>query len=341
MFFHNQNTVKEKNTEPVSIIVCAHNEFENLKRLVPLLLQQQYSKFEVLIADDRSTDASFEYFKREYSSNTDFKIIRVEENKDGENFKKHALTRAVGMAEFELLLLTDADCIPHSDLWISSMVSALGQNEEIVLGYSPYEYRKGWINKLIQYETLHTAVQYLSFALSGLAYMGVGRNLLYKKSVFERNHGFATHIRTTGGDDDLFIREVARKNNVAICIDERGQTVSIPKENYLTWFKQKRRHLSVGTSYKWRHKFLLGLQMLSHTLFYLSVLTLLGMGYYTAFLFLMIRSLVFVVIFVLIARKLGNKYIRWWLLLPMDIVYIFNNLIIALSLVIYKKIKWS
>ena len=332
---------EQENPEPVSIIVCAHNELENLKRLVPLILQQQYKNFELLVADDRSTDGSFDYFRKIYADNDRFEIIRMEENKEGENFKKHALTKAIEAAKFEILLLTDADCIPASDYWVASMIASLEEGKEIVLGYSPYAYRNGWLNVLIRYETLHTAVQYFSFTLAGLPYMGVGRNLLYKKTIFERNKGFNTHITTMGGDDDLFIREVAKKETVGICMNKEAQMISVPKGNYLSWFKQKRRHLSVGPKYRLMPKFLLGLEMLSHIVFYISLGTLFCINSGTAFLFLMTRSLVFVVIFALIARKLGDKYTWWWLLLPIDIVYIFNNLIIAFSLVIDKKIKWS
>ncbi len=329
------------NEKSVSVIVCAHNELENLKRLIPALLKQQYKNFELIIADDRSDDGSFDYFRNEYAHDNRFKIIKIKKNREGENAKKYALTKAIDEANNEVLLLTDADCIPTSDRWIVLMVAAMGGEKEIVLGYSPYEYRKGFLNLLIRYETLHTAMQYFSFALAGIPYMGVGRNLLYKKSVFEKNNGFNSHIFTTGGDDDLFIREVANKDNVGICLSKEAQMVSFPKESYFSWFNQKRRHLSVGTKYKLKHKLLLGIQILSHGLFYLSICFLFWFDYYTAFLFLMIRSLVFVVIFPLIARKLGDKYKWWWLLLPIDVVYIFNNLIITLSLVVYKKIKWS
>ncbi len=326
---------------PVSVIVCACNELENLKRLIPALLQQQYKNFELILADDRSSDGSFDYFKNKYSSDTRFKIIRVEENKEGLNPKKYALNKAIEEARHEILLFTDADCTPASAHWISLMAASLGEQKEIVLGYSPYEYRKGFLNSLIRYETLHTAVNYFSYALAGIPYMGVGRNLLYKKSVFVKNKGFSSHLKTTGGDDDLFIREVAKKGNVGICLDKDSYMISLPKESYSTWFRQKRRHLSVGSQYKWLHKFLLGTEILSHGLFYLSLGALFCFDYYTGILFLMIRSLVFVVIFVLIARKLADRGGWLRLLLPIDIVYIFNNLIITLSLVVYKKIRWS
>lgn len=326
---------------PVSIIVCAHNEFENLKRLIPTVLQQQYEKFELIIADDRSEDGSFEYFEKKYAFDRRFKIFRIAVTKEGQNAKKYALTCAIEQAEYETILLTDADCTAVSDLWVASMVKALGKEKEIVLGYSPYAYRKGFLNILIRYETLYTAIQYFSFALAGVPYMGVGRNLLYKKRLFVKNKGFSTHINRTGGDDDLFIRDVAQKDTVGICVDKEAHIVSIPKETYFLWFLQKRRHLSAGTAYKWTHKILLGAQISAQLLFYIGLGSLFCFDYPTAFLFLMIRSLVFVVIFALIARKLGDKYKWWWLLLFVDFIYTFNNLIVSISLVTDRKIKWS
>lgn len=335
--FHKKND----SSPSVSVIVCAHNELENLKGLMPAILQQAYENFELILADDRSEDGTFEYFKLNYSDDKRFRIIRIEENSEGKNFKKYALSKAIEASKFETVLLTDADCTPLSVNWISQMVACLGADKEIVLGYSPYAYHKGWLNLLIRYETLYTAVQYFSFALAGIPYMGVGRNLLYKKSVFEKNYGFASHLSIVGGDDDLFIREVAKKNNTGICINRAGQILSIPKKDFFSWIKQKRRHLSVGTKYKWKHKFLLGIQILSHLLYYIGLGIVFYQDYKAAFFFLMIRSLAFVVIFTLIARKLADDYKWWRLLFIIDIVYIFSYLIITLSLVIDKKIKWS
>jgi glycosyltransferase involved in cell wall biosynthesis len=325
----------------VSVIVCAHNERENLQRLVPAILEQQYPYFELIVADDRSSDGTFDYFQENYADDSRFRMIRIEENSEGKSFKKYALTKAVEAANYTIVLLTDADCLPLSVNWIREMTASLGKEKKIVLGYSPYEYERGWLNLLIRYETLYTAIQYFSFALAGIPYMGVGRNLLYKKSVFEKNNGFSSHINIVGGDDDLFIREVAKNNNTGICIKREGQMLSIPKKDFFSWVRQKRRHLSVGMDYKWRHKFFLGLQTASHLFFYLSLVVVFFQDYKAAFFFLMIRSLAFVVIFALIARKLGDSYKWGRLLFVIDIVYIFNYLIITLSLVLYKKIKWS
>jgi glycosyltransferase involved in cell wall biosynthesis len=325
----------------VSVIVCAHNELENLKKLIPALLSQQYPNFELILADDRSSDGSADYLRQQYSHDVRLRIIRIEENNLRENFKKHALTKAIEAANHDILLLTDADCLPASPLWIDGMTRALGK-KEIVLGYSPYMFRKGLLNLLIRYETFLTAVQYLSFALAGMPYMGVGRNLLYRKSLFVKNNGFHNHIHTTGGDDDLFIREVATAENTAVCFEKNTQMLSLPKEDYFSWWKQKRRHLSVGFQYKLKHKILLGLSIMAHILFYTSLGVVFYQDYKAAFLFLMIRGLVFLVIFTLIARKLGVNYHVWiWLFIPIDVIYIFNYLVISFSLWIDKKIKWN
>jgi hypothetical protein len=82
---------------------------------------------------------------------------------------------------------------------------------EIVIGYGAYNKRPGLLNKIIRFETFHSALQYLSFALAGTPYMGVGRNLSYKKDVFLRNKGFSSINHIPGGDDDLFINKVANK----------------------------------------------------------------------------------------------------------------------------------
>jgi cellulose synthase/poly-beta-1,6-N-acetylglucosamine synthase-like glycosyltransferase len=325
---------------PVSVLVCAHNERSNLERLLPLLLSQEYSDYEVLVVDDRSEDGSFDYFREKYHRHPRFSILQAEPTHAGQNFKKSALTQAIHAARYEYLLLTDADCIPASSRWVETMMQAAVGQKKLVLGYSPYEYRRGWLNLLIRFDTLHTAVQYFSFALSRFPYMGVGRNLLYQKSLFLKNDGFASHSTTTGGDDDLFVKEVATAQNTAVCFRSEAHVYSLPKENYRSWLRQKRRHLSVGHRYKIGHKLLLGLEMVSRLLFYTCLIVVLAANWKAGLLYLMIRGLVFVVIFALIARKLRDNY-RWYWLLPFDILYILNYLVITLSLVIDKRIKWS
>ena len=82
-----------------------------------------------------------------------------------------------------------------------------------MLGYGAYEHQKGFLNKIIRFETFIAALQYLSYALNKMAYMGVGRNLAYQKDLFYAFKGFQDHYKVISGDDDLFVNQAANKNN--------------------------------------------------------------------------------------------------------------------------------
>ena len=131
-----------------------------------------------------------------------------------------------------------------------------------------YEKKKGWLNKCIRFDEFLVMLQYLSFAISKIPYMGVGRNLAYKKSLFFSVKGFASHIHIASGDDDLFIKEVATKNNVAIQFSESSETISEPKNKFKDWIYQRQRHISTSKHYKVNHKLLLFLFPFSTTLFW-------------------------------------------------------------------------
>ncbi|RRB15592.1 glycosyltransferase [Larkinella knui] len=257
---------------PVSIVVCAWNELDNLRTLLPLLDDQVYPVFEILVMDDRSSDGTREFLEKSADRFEHVRYIRIDREHDHVTPKKYALTTGIRNAAHDIILLTDADCQPAGDFWLAGMVGRLDRPEKaIVLGFGPYKRRKkhGWINRLIRYETLFTAVQYFSMALAGLPYMGVGRNLMYRRKLFLDNKGFYSHIRVLGGDDDLFINEVATARNVAISVHPATFTYSKPKETFAEWWHQKQRHLSVGEHYKTRNKIWLGLLSLSHVLSWL------------------------------------------------------------------------
>ena len=258
---------------PVTVVVCARNELDNLTELLPLLNDQGYPSFEVLVMDDRSTDGTDIFLEHEIAHLSHVRFIRIDREHEHITPKKYALTIALKKATYPTILLTDADCRPTSPDWLASMISPLANPDKaIVLGFSPYEYRPGFLNVLIRAETLFTAVQYVSLALAGRPYMGVGRNLAYRTKTFFDNKGFYTHKNVLGGDDDLFINEVATSRNTAVCLDPQAFTWSKPKETWAEWRIQKRRHLNVGQHYKTGHKIRLGLLTGSHVLSWLLAL---------------------------------------------------------------------
>jgi glycosyltransferase involved in cell wall biosynthesis len=246
---------------PVSIIIAASNELENLRELLPILDEQDYPDFEILVADDRSSDGTYDYLINNPDRIKHLNYLRVQDLPDHYTAKKYAVTLAVKKAKNPWLLFTDADCRPLDQHWIKQMVSQCGAGREIVLGFSRYQKLPGKLNALIRYETFQTALQYLSFALSRMPFMGVGRNLMYKKELFWKNGGFSGHNTLLSGDDDLFINKAATKYNVGVCVE--AQTESIPKTTWKEWYVQKKRHLSVGKKYKTRDRINLGLLWIS------------------------------------------------------------------------------
>lgn len=255
------------------MVVCAHNELDNLTELLPLLNAQHYPLFEVLVMDDRSTDGTDRFLENDIAQLQRVRFIRVDKEYEHITPKKYALTIALKKATYPLVLLTDADCRPESDGWLWGMVHPLIYRQKaITLGFSPYERRPGFLNRLVRFETLFTAVQYISLALAGRPYMGVGRNLAYQTSLFFANRGFYNHKGVLGGDDDLFINEVATGKNTAIQLDPDTFMWSKPKETWAEWRHQKRRHLNVGKYYKPGHKFRLGLLTGSHVFTWLLAL---------------------------------------------------------------------
>lgn len=267
------SNVPAKNLPAVSVIVVAHNELANLKELLPLLNQQDYPHFEVLVMDDRSHDGTHEYLLEELGAYEYVRFIHIRETPDHVTPKKYALTIALKKAQYPVVLLTDADCRPAGSDWLVSMVGQMqAAGKDIVLGFSPYMRKGGLLNFLIRSETLFTAVQYLSLAIVGKPYMGVGRNLMYRKQVFFENRGFYTHLDILGGDDDLFMNEVATGHNTTVSLDPATFVWSIPKTTWAAWRRQKRRHLNVGRYYKPGAKLRLGLLVGSHVVSWLLAL---------------------------------------------------------------------
>ena len=267
--FYKSKTKNTSQTHPVSVIICARDEAANLVKNLPGSLVQNYrTTHEVIVVNDNSFDES-KYILEELQR--EFKQLQLVELKQEARFipgKKFPLSIGIKTAKHEIVLLTDADCVPASEFWIDKMQQGFHDEIEIVLGYGPLHKKKGLFNKIVRWETFHTALQYLSYAQAGMAYMGVGRNLSYKKSVFFRHKGFSAHNHVPGGDDDLFINKATTKNNTAIVIDKDSFTLSASASTWKQWVRQKKRHYTTSKYYKGIHKFLLGLYALSHFLYY-------------------------------------------------------------------------
>lgn len=243
---------------PVSVIVVGRNEEENFRQNLPGILLQDYPQFEVIAVNDQSIDGSEEVLEELEKQHAHMRLVRVPENDQFWHGKKYGLTLGIKAAQYEHLLLTDADCMPHSPEWIREMISGFAGGKEVVLGFGNLRQQPGWVNRLSRFETVLTGLQYFSWAMWGMPYMGVGRNLAYRKSLWFQHNGFIKHIHLPGGDDDLFVNSAATRKNVAVVAKSDAHTDSDSKTTWAEWFRQKRRHFSTSAYYKWHHKFILG-----------------------------------------------------------------------------------
>ena len=321
-------------THPVSVIICARDEAANLAKNLPGALVQQYSTtHEVIVVNDNSFDDTkylLEAYKKEYRQ---LQVVELKQEAKLIPGKKFPLSIGIKSAKHEIVLLTDADCVPASEFWIEKMQESFEENTEIVLGYGAYHKKSGLLNKIVRWETFHTALQYFSYALAGKPYMGVGRNLSYKKAVFFRHKGFSAHNHVASGDDDLFINTAATTTNTKINIDADTFTLSEPPASWAQWMKQKRRHYSTSKYYRPLHKILLGMYSLSHfLLFPLLVVAAIFFSWQWALLVFGIRFIVQAFIFYPAMKRLQEQDLFPWFIL-FDLWMFFYYFIFARTLI--------
>jgi len=308
---------KRHTSRPVSVIICAKNEAANLEHFLPRILEQDYPDFEVVVVNDSSTDHTEELLTNLSDTYRHLRFTTIPANEKFLHGKKLALTIGLKSARHEHVVLTDADCYPASKQWLQLLTSRFSSEKKMVLGYGRYEQKKGLLNLLIRYETVFTAMQYLSYAIKGKAYMGVGRNLAYEKELFFKNKGFASHYHISSGDDDLFVNETSTKENTSIEFRPGSHTISIPKTSLKSWLKQKKRHLSAGRHYSSSSRMRIAGELISRMLLYASFIALciITPGAVLALGLLAILLIVKLLVFKLNMRRLDEKFLLLLLLL--------------------------
>jgi glycosyltransferase involved in cell wall biosynthesis len=331
------NPFETKSTgQPVSIIICARNEAENLNNFLPSILEQDYRDYEVIVVNDCSEDNSYEILGKYLVKYPHLKISTVNKDPKFTHNKKFAQFIGIKAAKNEVLLFTDADCQPESNKWLEGMTAHFDEKTTFVLGYGGYRREKGLLNSYIRYDCLTIAMQYLGMAIRGIPYMGVGRNLAYRRSVFFQNKGFGSHNHLISGDDDLLVNTIGTGKNTCVELRNETHTRSIPCSKAGEWIKQKRRHLTTAPYYKFRDKILLITEPLTRTLFYTAFIVLLSFIFFWPFVLAVfgLRLITQIIVYTLVQKKLNEPGLLGFSLL-FDIISPVINGIIFLSN------KWS
>ncbi len=334
-------TASKNTTDAVSVVICAKNEEQTLPNLLSSLNKQNYNNFEIVLVNDSSTDKTLEIMESFVERNSNAVLVNVIENDRFWRGKKFALTMGIKKAKNNFLVFTDADCSLVSNDWISTIMNSYKPETEIVLGYGAYKKTGGLLNKLVRFETVLTASNYFSFAKLFTPYMGVGRNLSYKKDLFFDANGFYGHMDVASGDDDLFINKNATKKNTEIYFSENSFTVSEAPSKWKEWFIQKRRHYSTSSYYSKKTKVLLGLQGLSHLLFFATLISLLILGIQPIIVLSIfaIRTILYTITIGLSSAKLKEKDLI--LFVPfLDVILISLQIVILISNKITYPKRW-
>jgi poly-beta-1,6-N-acetyl-D-glucosamine synthase len=328
---------------PISVIICARNEAENLRKNLPSILGQKHENFEVIVVDDCSTDHTGEVLGEYLKKYKKLRTTTITPDRKFTHGKKLAITVGIKAAKNEWLVFTDADCFAGSDQWLNRLQENFTDKTELVLAYGGYTSSKGLLNKYIRYDTIIIAIQYFSYAIAGFPYMGVGRNLAYRKSLFFKNKGFASHYNLLSGDDDLFVNETANKLNTSVEFHHESYTQSEPKHSWKQWSNQKKRHYGTADRYKTLHIFLLGFEHFSRILFYTTFISLLCFQIYLPYILAagLLRLTVQMIIIKLSMKRLNERKLLVWFVI-FDLLSLFINFILYLSTRFRsKKLKWK
>lgn len=323
----------------VSVIICTHNALNTLRPLLHQVLEQQYPTFECIVVDDGSIDGTSEWLKSMAQNHSNLKILYQDPASKILPGKKEALEKGILAAKGEIILLTDADCVMPSGNWISSMLKPFNVKTDVVLGFAPLKPAEALASSMSSLESLLTAMQYGSYATAGMPYMGVGRNMAYRRSLIKGSSPFSLHKDIPSGDDDLFIQDMPSAVKMKIQTEADSLVYSYSPVTWKGWYRQKSRHVQTSLKYSFLHQIILSLFAFSHLLFYAAVLAGLFLGYeMVAILALCIRWLILFLPYRNWARTI--KFGAGWKLYPFFDLFLSLYYIILFPGLFFKRKTW-
>lgn len=311
---------------PISVIITAREECENLRRNLKFILEQDYPQFEVIVINDVRGDESEDYLTQLENSYPNLYHTFVPDSSRYISRKKLAITLGIKASKYEWLVMTDADCRPTSNQWLRLLARNFTPRTELVLGYSGYERGKGWLHKRVAFDNLFTSMRYLGLALAGKPFMGIGRNMAYRKEMFYSHKGFSEHLNLQRGDDDLFVNQLSTSINTRVETDVQAVMRMQPVSHAKEWREEKIGYASTARLYRGAQRYLLGFETTSRILFHAAWILLLVIGIMqfhwllvggALFLFLS-RWGVQIAVFNLAAKDLGEERRYYWTLPVFD-----------------------
>ncbi|MCB0685208.1 MAG: glycosyltransferase [Saprospiraceae bacterium] len=335
----------EKNTKPllptsvlppISVVICARNEEDNLRKNLPRVLEQIYPEFEVILVDHNSSDGTANFIHQLLKQYRHLHYIHFCDQATG---KRNALIHGLKNCTYDHILLTDADCYPISQNWIMKMCAPFGNGVDIILGAAPLIGEKSMLSRFSQIEAAQIYLQYAAATFSHFSYMGVGRNMAYKKNRY-LSFDQKAFKNLIGGDDDLFVSANASLT-ISLVNDEDAMMYSTAQKSWSEYYKQKHRHVSVSWKYTWLQKIYLAVFSGSH--WCLTLLWVISWYYQTYFWTISILFLLKTIISFFVLKRLARAFLSKCTLIELlitELIYLVHYPIIGFYLLSKPPKRW-
>lgn len=258
---------------PLSVIIVTKDSGKALKENLPLILEQDYPQFEVIVINDKSAGEDENILKLLGNNYHHLYYSFIPETARYISRKKLGIAMGIKASRYEWIVVTEPQCKPMSNQWLKSLAAHFSPETDIVLGYSNYIQNKEKFARHIRLDSMFQAMRYLGRAASGHPYMGIGRNLAYRKSLYLSQKGFTTQLNLQRGDDDLFINAVTHAQNTKVALSPES-FIRIPVPSYKrVWFEDKVNALVTGHYYRGNARIFNSIETWTCALFHLLTLT--------------------------------------------------------------------
>jgi cellulose synthase/poly-beta-1,6-N-acetylglucosamine synthase-like glycosyltransferase len=337
----------------VSIIVAARNEQSTIDKLLQCLLQQTYQQYEIIIVNDRSNDSTAEIINKYQIINSIIKRIDINNVPCDMPSKKNALRTGIEASRGEILCFTDADCFPPPN-WVEKLVQLFEPNVGLVAGYSPYQIPllhkqhfsdiiKDWFFKFIAYEEFRSAIWSAGSISLKHGWLCTGRNLAYRRVVYDAVNGFEKIKMSISGDDDLFLQLVRKYTNWQIKYTTAKDSFvpTIPPINLKAFIEQRKRHFSAAIYYTFSLQVFFFIYHLSNLLLFLTpIFYLLSIISFPVLIICLCSKLISDTLLIISSITNFNGYLFRRSYIFMEILYLLYNSIIG-PLGLICKFEWK
>ncbi|MDR0971393.1 MAG: glycosyltransferase [Bacteroidales bacterium] len=345
--FYNEIPKKERNLNSlpsVSVVIVAKNDRYNLEKILPIILEQEYPNFEVVVVNDSSKDKSEAVLRVFQEVYPHLNVVNLYDNVNKFLGKKYPLSLGIKTAKNDLILLIEPSSRPSSYKWISSMVRGYeGKRKQIILGFTKNETKKGFISWLISYDNLTSALNYLGNALISNPYTGYGTNLAYSRDLFFKNNGFIWQYTIPVGEDEIFVNKLANSNNCSVIIDKDAINIKNYEEGLSQMILNKKKHYVCLSYFKFKDKFISSIipfsTFLIYILFFVGLL-ITKIPWQYLVLPLIVKYSLQITMYFISSKKLQIKQIAFFTPF-LEIFFLFFNTIIHISALSTKKKQWK